>query len=177
MSLICPACGNGLTEVTISDIKVDICKGGCGGVWFDNFELEKFVEQHEHAGDEVVDIEKDSNVGVDCEGRRNCPRCSDITMTRHFFTVKRKVAIDECASCGGVWLDAGELRDIREAFPTEEDRDKAFDEYFEDVFGERLRQEKVKTEEELLKTRKAVRAFRFICPSHYVPGKQDWGAF
>lgn len=59
----------------------------------------------------------------------------------------------------------------------EEARGKAFDEYFEDVFGEVLRQKQIEGEDKLRKTRKAVQAFRFICPSYYIPGKQGWGAF
>jgi len=26
---------------------VDVCQNGCGGIWFDNFELEKVDEKHE----------------------------------------------------------------------------------------------------------------------------------
>lgn len=177
MSLICPACGNQLTEVTIVDIKVDVCKGGCGGIWFDNFELEKFDEQHEHAGEELLNVDKDPKVSVDYEAKRHCPRCDDMKMMKHFFTVKRKVEIDECGGCGGFWLDAGELGGIRDAFATEEDRHKAFDQYFNDIFGETLRQEQQKSQEQLAKARKMAHAFRFICPTYYIPGKQGWGAF
>ena len=63
----CPACDNTLTEINISDILVDICKGGCGGIWFDNFELEKFDEKHEHAGEALLDIERDKNITIDYE--------------------------------------------------------------------------------------------------------------
>lgn len=177
MSLICPACSNELTEITVSGIQVDVCKGGCGGVWFDNFELEKFDEQHEHAGEELLKIDINPDVVVNYEEKRSCPKCDDIKMMRHFFTVGRKVEIDECGGCGGVWLDVGELRGIRETFETEQARDQAFEEYFEDVFGETLRDQQNRTVEELEKTRKAVRPFRFICPSHYIRGKQSWGAF
>jgi len=27
------------------------------------------------------------------------------------------------------------------------------------------------------KVRKIADMFRFVCPSYYIPGKQDWGAF
>jgi Zn-finger nucleic acid-binding protein len=33
----CPACKNVLQEMTVDNVTVDICKGGCGGIWFDNF--------------------------------------------------------------------------------------------------------------------------------------------
>ena len=29
----------------------------------------------------------------------------------------------------------------------------------------------------LRKARRIAHAFRFICPSYYIPGKQSWGAF
>ena len=32
---------------------------------------------------------------------------------RRFTSVRREVAIDECAGCAGIWLDAGELEAIR----------------------------------------------------------------
>ncbi|MCI5132302.1 MAG: hypothetical protein D3904_12480, partial [Candidatus Electrothrix sp. EH2] len=31
----CPVCNNPLTEVSIENIRLDICKDGCGGIWFD----------------------------------------------------------------------------------------------------------------------------------------------
>jgi len=40
----CPACGNILEQMTVGDVTVDVCQRGCGGIWFDNFELEKFDE-------------------------------------------------------------------------------------------------------------------------------------
>jgi Zn-finger nucleic acid-binding protein len=32
---------------------------------------------------------------------------------RHFFSAKRRVEVDQCPNCGGYWLDAGELNQIR----------------------------------------------------------------
>jgi hypothetical protein len=33
------------------------------------------------------------------------------------------------------------------------------------------------SQEKAEKARKVANMFRFICPSYYIPGKQDWGAF
>ena len=76
-----------------------------------------------------------------------------------------------------VWLDAGELSRIRSLFDTEEQRKKAADEYFDEVFGDHFRAMKAENEEKLAKTRKIANVFRYVCPSNYIPGKQDWGAF
>ena len=48
---------------------------------------------------------------------------------------------------------------------------------FSEVFGPELAGAHAQTEEDLARARKIAHAFRFICPSYYVPGKQDWGAF
>ena len=173
----CPACENMLQEVTVGDVAVDVCKGGCGGIWFDNFELKKFDEPHESAGQALLDIERDESLIVDHTKKLKCPKCDDVVMMRHFFSVKKGVEVDECPTCAGFWLDAGELRKIRSLFNTEQERHKAAEEYFEDVFGDHWKAMKAENEEKLAKTRKIVNMFRYICPTNYIPGKQDWGAF
>ena len=117
----CPACDRGLLEMVAGDITVDVCKGGCGGVWFDNFELRKFDEPHEA----LLDIEQDESIQVDHDKRRNCPRCETQVMMRHFFSVKQHVEVDECPSCAGMWLDYGELHQIRTQNGNDREREKA----------------------------------------------------
>jgi len=173
----CPACFNELQEMTFGDVALDVCKGGCGGVWFDNFELKKFDEPHEPAGEGLLNVEKNPDVNVDRSQRYKCPKCDDIVMMRHFFSVKKKVEVDECPGCGGVWLDAGELEQLRGLFESEQERRQAGEEYFEKKFGEHFKAMEAENEAKLAKTRKFSNMFRFICPSYYVPGKQDWGAF
>ena len=134
----CPACGNVLQEMTVGGVVVDVCRGGCGGIWFDKFELNKFDEPHESAGEELLEIEQDESIIVDHTKRFKCPRCDDVVMMRHFFSVKKDVEVDECPGCGGFWLDAGELGKIRGLFNTEEERHKAAKEYFSKVFGGEL---------------------------------------
>jgi Zn-finger nucleic acid-binding protein len=173
----CPACSNQLQEATVSDVTVDVCKGGCGGIWFDHFEIKKFDEPHESAGDELLQTERDAELTVDHTKKLKCPKCDDIVMMRHFFSIKRQVQVDECPACGGFWLDSGELGKIRSLFNTEEERHKAAQEYFSEVFGDQFAAMKAESEEKLKKARKIANMFRFICPSYYIPGKQDWGAF
>ena len=175
--MICPVCGNNLTEMSVGDIVIDVCKNGCAGLWFDNFELQKVDEKHEHAGEVLLDIEKNKNVPVDFEAKRKCPKCDDIVMMRHFFSVKYKVAIDECAQCAGIWLDAGELADIRGLYETEGERKAAADKYFDGVIGSITAEASQKSEEDLARAKKFATMFKFICRSYYIPGDQTGGAF
>ena len=98
----------------------------------------------------------------------------------YFFCIadiKKQVEVDECPGCGGFWLDTGELSKIRSLFDTEEQRHKAAEEYFSEIFDKELAAMKAESEDKLKKSQKISNMFRFIRPSYYIPGKQDWGAF
>jgi Zn-finger nucleic acid-binding protein len=151
----CPACGSPLTEITTRGVIVDVCKGGCGGIWFDNFELKKFDAAHEPADDLIERLERDERIKVDHSKRRICPRCGSIPMMRHFSSVQQRVEIDECPNCGGCWLDAGELTLIRQEFRTEPERRQASDRYFDGLFKHDLARLKVQG------VQQAARADRF----------------
>ena len=109
----CPACFNQLKQVQIGSLVVDVCEGGCGGVWFDAFELQRVDEEQELAGERLLEIRRDERIKVDPARKRECPRCEGIKLKRHFSSAKRRVEVDECPNCGGYWLDAGELAQIR----------------------------------------------------------------
>ena len=97
----------------VGSLVVDACEGGCGGVWFDAFELQRVDEQQEVAGEHLLEIRRDQRIKVDPSRKRECPRCEGMKLKRHFFSAKRRVEVDECPNCGGYWLDAGELAQIR----------------------------------------------------------------
>jgi hypothetical protein len=158
-------------------ITVDVCKAGCGGVWFDRFELKKVDERHEAAGEPILRVERNPATSVDLNKRRLCPSCGQIPMMRHFASVKRRITLDECPKCGGTWLDAGELTAIRDEFTSEEERTRAAEEYFTALFGDDLKRMRAEDEAGLERSRRIANMFRFICPSYYLPGKQSWGAF
>ena len=113
-TMICPACFNPLTELQVGSVTVDVCQGGCGGVWFDAFELQRVDEQHEAAGERLVNIARDPDLQGDFARKRECPRCAGVKLKRRFFSARRQVEVDECPGCGGYWLDAGELERIRQ---------------------------------------------------------------
>ena len=109
----CPACRNELTPFRVRDLTVDVCQDGCGGIWFDAFELQKVDEDSETAGQPLLHIRRDQSLVVDASRKRECPRCAGIKLRRHFFSAKRRVEVDHCPGCAGYWLDAGELALLR----------------------------------------------------------------
>ncbi|MCA1687604.1 MAG: zf-TFIIB domain-containing protein [Actinobacteria bacterium] len=173
----CPVCARVLTRMTVGRITVDACEGGCGGIWFDRYELMRVDETDESTGEALLGIARDPNLKVDLSKRLNCPKCPEFVMMRHFFSVKRQVVVDECPNCSGHWLDPGELRTIRTEYDSEEERERAAQAYFSEVFGPELAAAHAESEEDLARAQRITHAFRFITPSYYIPGKQEWGAF
>lgn len=110
----CPACFSELTASKLGNVSVDVCEGGCAGIWLDAFELQKVDEAHEVTADGLPEVHRDPGLEVDTSLRRACPRCEGIKLQRHFFSAKREIEVDHCPGCGGYWLDAGELDKIRQ---------------------------------------------------------------
>lgn len=157
----CPACNSHLSEIQVHNVTLDACKSGCGGVWFDNHELKKFDEEHEP----LIDLELQPQENIQRNAAPlSCPKCSNIKLFQRFSSVKRKVEIDECPGCGGIWLDAGEIVALREEFKTETDRKKAAEELFDDMFSKDLAAQREKRQE----TRNISNAARFYIPSWYI---------
>ena len=137
----CPACGGAMTEVQVGDVKIDACKDGCGGLWFDSWELKTVDEPTESAGESLLDVGRNPQVRVDHSKRFECPRHPGIVMMRHFWSVKRKVTVDECPQCRGIFLDPGELESIRAEFGTEAERHAAAQAYFAELIRDAARAE------------------------------------
>ena len=120
----CPRTGSELKRIKVGGIIVDVSTK-CGGVFFDNFEIENFDEQHEFKGEKLAEHISQFNAAILDENQRiACPKCSDIIMMRRYYSPKKSLEIDECPQCAGIWLDAGELSTLRKIFISEEERNK-----------------------------------------------------
>ncbi len=164
----CPACNNTLTQVTIENIQLDVCKGGCGGIWFDRFELQKMDEPHEYTDEHLLDVlSEESQQKTDQSKRLHCPKCQHVIMMRHFHSARREVEVDQCPKCNGYWLDDGELFKIRQQFKTEEERTQAAQEHFSKIFDGELTTMKKESEEKAEQSHRIANMFRLITPSYY----------
>jgi Zn-finger nucleic acid-binding protein len=143
----CPACTAQLAALSVEGLIVDVCRG-CGGIWFDNFELDKVDEAHESLGNALVAFEFGGAHPL-ISGKRACPKCLGITMLQHRFSPDKPVMIDECPACGGVWLDGGELAEIRRPAPSTDDRKKAAQRFFDRMFIEDLARLKARRADKL----------------------------
>lgn len=132
----CPGCANTLSAVSVENLTVDMCKSnGCGGIWFDQFELER-TDDADRIGEELVAMQdSEAKHCSTVDQKRDCPKCAGVKLLRHYFSVKQEVLVDECPSCGGIWLDAGELKKIRSEFNTPEEKEAATKKYLASMFA------------------------------------------
>jgi len=121
----CPACGLALAEMTVGGVKVDLCREGCGGIWFDHLELQQVDDVEEAAGETLAAVSPAVDASVRPGGARACPRCGHPAMTQHRYGPRSNVLVDECNRCEGIWLDGGELAAIRAEFTSGADRQAA----------------------------------------------------
>jgi len=129
--MICPTCECELKKVLIEDIELDACKDGCGGIWFDRFELQKMDEAHEFTDENLIDLlSVETKKDFDPAIRYHCPKCKDVVLMRNFWSTRKEVEVDHCPNCAGYWLDEGELFKIRNQFNTENERKQAAKKYF-----------------------------------------------
>ena len=90
------------------NIIIDVCPK-CHGIWLDKGELQKILKDRKLA-DYLT-----KHIGTKSKSPMVCPRCG-MTMD---LEKAEDVEVDVCLSCGGVWLDAGELEELKQK--TEDD--------------------------------------------------------
>jgi Zn-finger nucleic acid-binding protein len=102
--MLCPKCRKAtLAEMHVGDVRtvVDQCRS-CGGIWFDRKELEAIMDL----------AARDLRIPASAEvTKRCCPRDFEKLLT--FRYPQTEVMVDMCRRCDGLWLDGGELTEIR----------------------------------------------------------------
>lgn len=90
---------------------IDMCYGGCGGIWFDAGELEAVSPR---AAATLHDIWHVPIETIHFETLRMCPRCENVGLERRYYSELKRVDVDQCPQCLGIWLDAGKFSHIYE---------------------------------------------------------------
>jgi len=113
--LRCPKDGTLMEKLTIGGAKkllVEHC-ARCGCMWFDPYELAETL-QRQNAVEEIdYGIAKKYDQDVHNPLPKHCPR-DQAELIALPDPRQPHVVIDVCRQCGGVLLDAGELKDLSE---------------------------------------------------------------
>jgi uncharacterized protein len=117
----CVKCDGTLHQLRAGATVIDRCDK-CDGIWFDAGEIGRVIE-HVRAADfqplsEAGALSDRGEGGGDYRGSGDadkddghCPRCKT-PLTRTEILAFEGMHYDRCESCGGAWLDAGELKTI-----------------------------------------------------------------
>lgn len=105
----CPDCYRPMTPTTYGDVALDTC-GDCGGIWFDEGELKRAMLEDALA---LAALEDRVAPGiaplVEPARNRRCPDCERV-LDRFRYLYDSPVQLDMCGTCGGTWVEDGELR-------------------------------------------------------------------
>ncbi len=112
----CPACGKMLETVTVCNAELEACVNGCGGIWFDAAELFRLDSSEEGVDDPILQklLAFETPRDADNRDKISCIKCG-IKMKRHEYRENAGIFVDTCYGCGGLWLDGGELKELRES--------------------------------------------------------------
>jgi len=101
----CPRCKKPMKAEFVQklgpDVRIDVC-GKCGGSFYDRGELAQTIKDRRIA-DRLTEAPIRGTMSPIA-----CPRCSGRMRVRREWDVE----VDVCISCGGVWLDHGELEEL-----------------------------------------------------------------
>lgn len=104
----CPKCSGILRSVTFGKTEIDRCET-CSGIWFDMLEHE---ELRAVEGSEAIDTGTASDEFLDAKEDVMCPR-DQARMVRMVDPARPHIWIESCPLCYGVFLDAGEFRELK----------------------------------------------------------------
>ena len=108
----CPACKRTLKKIKVGSAALDICQGGCGGIWFDGDELDKVAKSVAVGKKVVAEITRTAEVPADEHRVLKCVHCRGVKLEQKLFSLGSGVIMDRCPKCASIWLDHGELETI-----------------------------------------------------------------
>lgn len=113
--LKCPGCGAKLVEVYAEAtygrvLLLEQCEG-CGGVWFDRWELH-FVKDAALKSLHEVDLSAFKSLAniEGIHGKNLCPKCEEELLPFIDPMLPKDATIKRCDRCSGLWLNRGDLR-------------------------------------------------------------------
>ena len=116
-------------------INLDACIDGCGEIYFDNRELEKFDEKQENIDALLEKLQGKKFSAVNGAELRICPACG--ALMAKMGAANGTVEIDVCHTCGGKFLDNGELQKIRKYKNDTAKVDNIIDEIIDAAYSEK----------------------------------------
>lgn len=114
----CPRCTADLKTIRYEGTEIETCPV-CEGEWLDADELAQIIQRVEHtfSREEMGTLDRARQrvfrVTHGGQERLNCPKCPDQKLTPFNYASTSGIILDKCPTCGGIWLDRGELEMVQ----------------------------------------------------------------
>jgi Zn-finger nucleic acid-binding protein len=134
----CPRCHVPLLAEEYGDIVMEHCER-CGGRWMDPEDLKAVLDiirlpihgSTVRTGIDLTDVQENAA----------CPRCG-VPMEPFNYASDSGIVLDKCRTCGGLWLDGGDLERVLAAVAaSEQDLDRDIKRFSADMHEQEVRQD------------------------------------
>jgi len=163
----CPACKNVLTKIVQAGVKVLVCQNECGGLWFSQSQLRRLEELKSGLGSSLLKIERADGVKVYRGAEHICPQCKTTLLFRHFFSKELDTEVNQCAKCGGFWIDVAGLAKLQSL--NGQQKQKAVGKYFAIIFYKKILGIHILNEDVAKAVKTIIQIFQFLCPEEDFP--------
>lgn len=179
----CPSCENTLSPIQSSGVIVQACHGGCGGFWFDHYQLKKIGSSLAGSlppgsllpgGEDILKTECAAGVRIFRDVEHQCPKCKSTLLFKHFSDKDLEVEVDQCSKCSGLWIEAGKLATLQSRTNTMDQYRQAVTEYFASIFEKCVCRMDVTNPEVQRSAQLIVKTLRWISPGKFLPDEKPW---
>ena len=96
-----------------------------------------------------------------------CPYCKTTLLFRHFFSKNFDTEVDQCAKCGGFWLDVAGLSKTQ--YIDKKQRKNSVDKYFSTILDKNIKKIPIINEDVGNVVKIIIYTFKFLCPEEDFP--------
>ena len=162
----CPACKNILTKIVQAGVKVFACQNECGGLWFSQQHIRRLEHMKSGLGKPLLKIKRSDGYKVYRGVEHICPQCKNTLLFRHFFSKELDIEVNQCAKCGGFWIDLAGLAKLQ--FLNGQQK-KAVDKYFSIIFCKKISGIHILNEDVARAVKNIIQIFKFLWPEKDFP--------
>jgi uncharacterized protein len=151
-----------LQENVVTGIKVQACRGECGGLWFDRFQFKKIESLKPGIGQSLLMIEKAEGIKIYREAEHTCSDCKTTLLYRHFFIAEGDTEINQCSKCRGFWVDLTGLAKLQ-LLPADQ-KIPAVEKYFTAVLDKKISEMRLRHDHISKQAQVLEQILKFLCP-------------
>ena len=163
----CPSCKNILTKIIKASVQIMACEDECGGLWFSHSQVKRLKNIRPGSGMSLLMIKRADGIKVYRRVEHICPQCKTTLLFRHFFSKEMDTEVNQCAKCGGFWVDVAGLSKLRSM--TGQKKQIAMDSYFSIILHKKISSIHLLNEDVDQAVKSIIQIFKFLCPEEDFP--------